>query len=563
MSARLVAARLFFESVRHTRPRQLLARLRLMARRRLLETLPPLGRAGRPLAPRRAPALTALPPQPILPPRAHLSRSPDGQAAACFLNLELPLVAPMDWRPPGYARGTHLESLHLHGMEYLEAVDDRLFHQLVEDWIARVPPYGRGYWRHGWGAFATSIRVVVWMQQLARRGISASSESGRRIGAAIAAQVRFLERNLERDLGGNHLIKNIKALLWAGRFFSGPAARRWHRRGARLLGAELDEQILPDGLHFERSPAYHCQVLADLLECVYALDESALRNRALAAAGRMVAALGQVVHPDGRVSQFNDGGLHMAYPPDVCAAAYGELGGRAPARGDWTALPDAGYFGSRAGDDFVLVDCGPIGPDHLPAHGHGDILAFEWSLAGRRCIVDTGVFEYNPGARRRRSRSTSAHNTVTVDGADQCEFWRSFRVGRRARVRVHRYARDGASFELDGSHDGYRRLPGAPVHRRVFVCHPRRIEVHDRIEGGRGQRVQARLLLAPGFTTSRVERGLAISDGERHALLTSQARLSTVPAPWFPDFGVERDSRQIVLDYGEAPCAAGFVLEAC
>ena len=47
-----------------------------------------------------------------------------------------------------------------------------------------------------------------------------------------------------------------------------PVARRqaggsWARQ---LLASELDEQVLADGMHYERSPAYHCQVLADLID---------------------------------------------------------------------------------------------------------------------------------------------------------------------------------------------------------------------------------------------------------------------------------------------------------
>jgi hypothetical protein len=40
----------------------------------------------------------------------------------------------------------------------------------------------------------------------------------------VAEQLVFLERNLETDICGNHLIKNIKALIWASAYFTGPFA---------------------------------------------------------------------------------------------------------------------------------------------------------------------------------------------------------------------------------------------------------------------------------------------------------------------------------------------------
>ena len=87
------------------------------------------------------------------------------------------------------------------------------------------------------------------------------------------AQMNFLKSNLELDIGGNHLVKNIKALLWASQFFEGPEADRWRELGLKLLRKAIEEQVTPDGAHFELSPAYHVQVFADLLECYSVLDD--------------------------------------------------------------------------------------------------------------------------------------------------------------------------------------------------------------------------------------------------------------------------------------------------
>ena len=132
----------------------------------------------------------------------------------------------------------------------------------------------RGAWRDSHNSYALSLRVVVWMQQLAR----APALAGARGRRASPSRYGFWHDNLETDLGGNHLVKNIKALIWASAFFAGPEAARWRRKGLRLLRRALDEQILPDGVHFERSPSYHAQVFADLLECRHALGARAPRG---------------------------------------------------------------------------------------------------------------------------------------------------------------------------------------------------------------------------------------------------------------------------------------------
>ena len=83
----------------------------------------------------------------------------------------------------------------------------------------------------------------------------------------------------------------------------------------------------------------------------------------------------------------------------------------------------------------MFVDAGPIGPAYLSVHGHGDIYSYELSLDGRRVVVDGGTSTYQAGPERDWVRSTRAHNTVEVAGADQCEFFGAFRVGRRGRPR--------------------------------------------------------------------------------------------------------------------------------
>jgi hypothetical protein len=84
---------------------------------------------------------------------------------------------------------------------------------------------------------------------------------------SVVEQIRFLRRNLEEDIAAN-IVRNIRA-LWAARSKArkpalGGASVSGSAAGARRPGA-------PDGVHFERSPAYHAQVLADLTECAAAL----------------------------------------------------------------------------------------------------------------------------------------------------------------------------------------------------------------------------------------------------------------------------------------------------
>ncbi len=226
------------------------------------------------------------------------------------------------------------------------------------------------------------------------------------------------------------------------------------------------------------------------------------------------------------------------------------------------ALNAAGYYGFQAPGESLIVDCGLIAPDALPAHGHGDALSFEWSLGGRRVIVDTGVHEYCEGPRRTHARSTKAHNTVTIDGLDQAEFWKSFRLGRRPYPRVLNWDETADGFRLKGSHDGYAHLPGAPIHIRSFEAKPHSLQVEDLIQGGQGQRVEARLYLHPDLHVNLEAGGADLRGAELRISLRTHASVTIEATVWWSDLGVERASHCLVLDYGNAPCIGAFALEA-
>jgi uncharacterized heparinase superfamily protein len=226
------------------------------------------------------------------------------------------------------------------------------------------------------------------------------------------------------------------------------------------------------------------------------------------------------------------------------------------------AFQHAGYFGARHGASLFLADCGALAPDHLPAHGHGDALSFEWSAGGRRIVVDAGTYEYERGLVRDLARSTRVHNTVTLDDQDQAEFWAAFRVGRRPRVCMERYELLGRGFIVDGSHDGYAHLDGDPIHRRRFVVGRDSFVIDDSVDGGARQSVAARLLLHPDVQVRLNGKHMAtLRAGDVAVVVESRHPMTVIDAEWFPDFGVRCACKQIVVHYAPAPCRGSFRLQ--
>ena len=173
---------------------------------------------------------------------------------------------------------------------------------------------------------------------------------------------------------------------------------------------------------------YHAEVLEDLLDLQVLGSACAMKWRcdgALALAITMMRAFLQgILHPDGELPLLNDSALNVARPPaELLRAAPGAVSKSCDPRPAVEIFPRTGYgvIRDRASASHLVFDCGPLGPDCQPGHGHCDVLSYELSLHGRRVVVDTGVSTYERNAVRRYERSTAAHNTIRIDGEDQAE----------------------------------------------------------------------------------------------------------------------------------------------
>ncbi|URW74452.1 heparinase II/III family protein [Sphingomonas donggukensis] len=527
MSARrLIRAAQF---ARYVPVSQLLWRVRLAGQRRLGIGLRTSGKPAPPLAPE--------PPQPVFPPRTGLIERGEGGWRCTFVGRSVDVGDPVDWSLPSRGAADQLWRMNLHYFEYLEALDRDAGLDLIRQWIATHPSATRETLADAWNSYALSLRVVCWMQFLARTG---GAGDVRDVVDALARQMRFLTRNLERDLGGNHLMKNIKALLWASAVFSGAEAGEWRALGTRLLRRELATQVLGDGVHYELSPSYHAQVLADLIEIRHAAGEVLPGLGATIAA--MTRAAVDLAHPDGRAALFNDAGLHMAYPP----AAFAEA-----APQPVFAYREAGYYGAHLPAWSIIADMGRIGADSLPAHAHGDIGTFELSVAGLRFVVDQGVFEYVAGPRRSLSRAAHAHAALAIAGAEQADFFGAFRCGRRPDVTVTQWQPGEAGFVLEGTHDGYSHLSGAPVATRRFEVSADAIRITDRLSARVDAAVSVGLLLHPECVVT-ISDGIAlVRRGDAAIAVQGSGTLSDAPATWWPDMGVEHATRRLTLTWAE------------
>jgi len=453
-----------------------------------------------------------------------------------FLNESFSLGRPVDWTAPSK---TILWRFNLHYFHYLHVLERREQVALCREWIGSNP-LGEGI---GWHPYPTSLRIVNWC----RAGFD-----DQELLKSLYQQAAYLYRNLETHVYGNHLLENARALVLAGAYLQGQGeANQWLRRGLSIYREQTPEQVLPDGLHFERSPMYHALMLEGYLDVLNVLPNGHPdRAWLIPTAKTMVDGLAGVTHPDGQIALFNDSTLEIAPPPK-------QLLDYAKRMLDYSArprhkFPETGYFVHASDAMWMMIDAGPAGPDYLMAHAHADVFSYELSLFGKRFMVDSGVYEYPAGPMRQYVRSTAAHNTVSVDGADQIECWDSFRVARRAAPHDVAWHVNSGGAQFEGTFSGYADVIGDDIshRRRIQIDEARRtIDVHDSITGGGEHRVKSYVHLHPAVDIERDGEGVLLQrDGKDCRLTVTAGRLRCEKGWYCPRFGVRHRNCVLVIE---------------
>ncbi|MFC1761270.1 heparinase II/III family protein [Planctomycetota bacterium] len=416
-----------------------------------------------------------------------------------FLNNRQDIGWMPDWQCGSLPK---LWQYNLHYFEWLWALEYEDAKAAVLDW---VDCHGLAKGRVAWEPYPISLRVMnlcgVFFAKY-RAQIEEDACFLERVWKSIYRQCQWLIGHLEVHLLGNHYFENAAALAFVGSCFEGEVAQQWLDAGIEILQSEIPEQILSDGMHFELSPMYHSRMLY-LLTILLATGNEQVIRLVKEPLERMIRALNSLCHPDGQIALLNDSAFGVYNEPDELRSFCRESLDMAPYESLLTegcfVLPDAGYYGWHdENGNYIVCDYGRIGPDYIPGHAHADMFCFELSLKGHRVIVDAGVCDYEASDTRRYCRSTAAHNTVEIDGQDQCEMWSAFRVARRGYPQDVKWQPATGGFSLSGWHNGYQRLSGRPVHiREIDWDAGAGLTVTDRVSASRSVKATSRAHLHP------------------------------------------------------------------
>jgi hypothetical protein len=349
--------------------------------------------------------------------------------------------------------------------------------------------------RQGLEPYPLSLRGMNWIKFLSQHTIEDA-----KIDASLYAQYQILLDNIEYHLLGNHLMENGCSLLFGAFYFKDEALLK---AAKTILKEQLDEQILADGGHFERSTMYHLIILERLMDCYNLIANNSLpfqlpklkeklqkkvelmlgwmEQLTVGSTSPRLRGAGSGQEAEGpELPLLNDAAPGISAPVDELIDYAGRLGLRAKK----VKLSESGYRTFKNTHFELICDVGNIGPDYIPGHAHCDTLSFVLYCKGLPAITDPGISTYENNKQRRLERSTAFHNTVEFDGKEQSEIWGAFRVGRRAKIHdVCEQKDENGAFFLSACHDGYQKW--GVKHKRGWMIENdgKRIIIKDQLIG--------------------------------------------------------------------------------
>jgi len=303
----------------------------------------------------------------------------------------------------------------------------------------------------------------------------------------------------------NHRVAELVGLLFCVVLAPNIKNAKFIRKRAPLqILAEIERQILSDGVGAEQSPTYTAFTVELFLIALLItnIDAETLSDETRRRLGSWANQVQWMMDTTGQVPAIgdNDSGKVIAlaqgpeprYVASIVAAVAGYLQrpDLAPPRTDChlrdiifnsitsnrpvssglRTWDQGGYTVSRtrALKPIVLTfDHGPLGFLSIAAHGHADTLSIWLSVEDEQVIIDAGTYSYNiDPVWRARLRNTPSHNTLSIAGFSSSRSSGTFNWAKKTTGHLVSVV-SGPPHEIIAEHDGYLNLFNVR-HRRTI-----------------------------------------------------------------------------------------------
>ena len=474
----------------------------------------------------------------------------------------------------------------------------RKFGELVDDWI-RKNPTGIG---PNWSiAMEVAIRACNWIAgyYFFCDSMSLPAEFWQRFFKNLFVHGRYIEHHFEyAKRNGNHLLSDVVGLLFIGIFFrSAPFGQQWTTSCVAALQEEIETQVYPDGVNYEKSVGYHRLVLelfyTSTVLCQY--NKIPLHGSFMKRLEKMFEFTLAYTRPDGSApvvgdaddarlfqfsarEDFNDHrhalsvGALLFNRGDFREAAGGFsqdtlwlFGGEGferhqkleppPMIDVSSGFPEGGFYVMRGRDAHLVVDAGDIGMKGRGGHGHNDTFSFEFWCNGSALIVDSGTYTYTADLKLRNEfRSTAAHNTLMVDGKELADFTGPWSIrADESRPRVVRWIVENNRCVLEAEHFAYLAMLPHTVHRRQFelIHSPLSLIITDTLKGTGSHLVESFLHFDPrtNVEITDLQKAIARNENGRYIISVSAGSFSLHDTSYSSSYGVRERNKSLKVTW--------------
>lgn len=346
------------------------------------------------------------------------------------------------------SRGHHLLWL---GEAYLITGEEKYAEKIVfmlNNWIDNNPLMYTVNWTC---SMDVAIRAVNWMYAINMISGSASFTEAfsHKVSKSLYQHGFFISHNLEKSVpwSNNHYTSDLVGLLYLGALFLNTKnGRSWFKFAKKEFYAETRKQMLPSGVHYEKSTSYH-RLMVELtsypLSMLTRIGETIPKD-IVNTTQKMYDYVGTYIKPNGSAPLLadNDDGRFLPF-------TYGEFrnhrylldsGGMDQvminngikslfnlcSHKQGKFYEDAGIAIIKEEGVYLMVNNSGYsrnlepGKKRIGTHTHNDQLSFEFSIGEEDIIIDPGTYLYTSSITDRNEfRCTRKHNTVIVDGEEQ------------------------------------------------------------------------------------------------------------------------------------------------
>ncbi len=425
------------------------------------------------------------------------------------------------------------------GEAYLITSDERYAQEIIDEiiwWIDDNPFMYTVNWKC---AMDVAFRAVNWLFALnmISRYDGFDDKFATKVTRSLWQHGFFIRNNLEKVIpySNNHYASNIVGLLYIGALFKHTSkGRSWFRFALKEYYKEVLTQILPSGVHYERSVSYH-RLMTELFSYpIYMLKRMGenVSQNVDERIKKMYKYVATYTKPNGYaplIADNDDGRFVPLLRRDLRQHNY--LNGPNSVENVIVAVglkplfcmlnsetrlySDAGVAIVRMGDSYLFINNG--GYSKFPhdnqsligTHTHNDLLSFELSLDGKDIIIDPGTYLYTSSKTDRNAfRSTAKHNTVMVDDEEQNGMVETFYLKRNVHSERLREIKDGFEGE-------YVTIEGRMSHRRQFILSTEKLTINDYItKSGSNHEAKLYFHFAQGIAPVIKENKVLLNDDE-------------------------------------------------